>query len=181
MSSLVVQPGDVGFSRDLVGFPAPEWWIRFAESRKYGRDQGAMSPSHWNHTWMVTGDDAIIQATPNGMERGKISWYVNNPKQRLMILRPHWTHPEGPAVAVQAMEKMLGQPYAFGSIFSDALSLVFNSTLRIGFINRHTCSGAVAHALVCSGLIDMDFEEWASPADVLAALPGVSISVLEKL
>lgn len=170
MSNTTVQPGDVGFSRDLVGFPAPEWWIRFAEARKYGKDKGLFSPAHWNHTWMVTDTDGtIVQATPQGMTKGNARWYFDNPKQQVVLARPEYIDDEA-SRAVKAMEAMLGDKYAYGSIFTDALSLLFNSTLRVGFTKHHTCSGSVAHALVSSGVVDMDFEEWASPADVFSKL-----------
>lgn len=171
-----VQPGDVGFSRDKVSFPAPEWWIRFAESRKYGDGRSVTAPAHWNHAWLVIdAAGTILEATPQGIVENNVSEYQTSKTQECVILRPRY---QAVQLAVQAMKRMQGQPYAFGSIFSDAMSLLFNSKLRIGFIGHHTCSGAVAHALVCGGAVDLDYEEWASPADVFSALRTVNAEVV---
>lgn len=182
---MIVQPGDVGFTRE-GGFPKPEWWIRFAERRKYGRDTGHDSPAHWNHCFLITnvaGD--LLEATPQGIAANRLDEYNH---VEVGMLRPAYDAPtllsatiawSQPAAVVSHMQAMQGQPYAWGSILSDAASLLFGFTLRIGFAKHHTCSGAVAHALSLSGVDMGDDEEWNSPADnwaILRKLGAVEIA-----
>lgn len=163
-----VQPGDVGFARN-PGFAT--WCIRFAEACKYGRDTGNDSPAHWNHCFLIisTAGD-LLEAQPNGITANTLAAYEG---LDTAVLRPPYPPTpflgSSPASVVQ-MRAMQGQAYAFGSIMSDALSLLFGSTLRIGFVRHHTCSGAVAHALNLSGIDMGDDEEWNSPADNWAIL-----------
>lgn len=161
---LVPQAGDVGFLRQN-GFPAPEWWIRFAEARKYGKDRGPLSPAHWNHTFLIVGDGPgapLIEATPGGIQKNSLDEYAG---QEVMVVRPSYPDPASCSRAVAAMTAMVGQPYGFSLILPDALSMLFNTTLRIGFTKHRTCSGSVAHVLNLGGVDMGDFEEWNSPAD----------------
>lgn len=156
-----INPGDVGFVHDPASFPSPNWWIRFAESRKYGKITGPLSPAYWNHCFLVTAD-AIIEATPQGVVRSSVDEYVNRDH---VLVTPKYQSVSFRDRAVEAAESSVGQRYGYSFIFADALSLVFNSALRIGFIKHHTCSGALARWLTVGGIDMGDFEEWNSPAD----------------
>ena len=166
---MTYNPGDVGFVHDHAGFPAPEWWIRFAEARKYGRAVGRVSAAYWNHCFMVTAD-AIIEATPKGIVRSSLDEYAH---RDATVVTPNYQSESLLDRAIEAAESSVGQRYGYSFIFADALSMVFNSTLRIGFTKHHTCSGAVAHWLEVGGIDMGDFEEWNSPADNWSVLHAV--------
>ena len=167
---MTLQAGDVGFHRNE--HDSASWWVRFAERRKYPVSKfgtGPHSPAYWNHVFIVTDSDGgIIQANPAGVQRGNISEYLT-PAADLAVYRPQYPEADGAARVVAGMTAALGEKYDDLNLISDALYLLFDSTLRFGIHGRSTCSGVSAHVLEVEGGIDMgDWENCSTPADVFA-------------
>lgn len=154
-----VLPGDVGFA-DQRGFV--NWWIRFAQRRKYGTGPAA----RWNHTFMVTGiGGELVQAESSGMARGHLSDYNG---QEFVVLRPFYA--DRADIAAAAIEELLTEHdrYGFLTIASVAISLLTGTRLRFGLSGTEICSGAVAYALTRAN-VDMGPDcEFDTPADVYA-------------
>lgn len=164
---MTLQAGDIGFRRD-TGFAA--WWIRYGESRKYGKDWDRSSPSHWNHVFCMVSPDTLIEANPQGIQQSPLSKYVGQYQPVDTVwFRPVYPEADGAAVATAAMRASLGEHYDYLVLISDALYLLLNRfNVRFGLDSHATCSGVVAHALELAG-IDMGlYATCSTPADVLA-------------
>ena len=155
-------PGDVGFASQ-PGFI--NWWIRFAQRRKYGKGPAAK----YNHVFMVTGyNGELIQAVSRGMVRGHLSDYTG---QDVEMRRPPYasgTFPVG-VIAASAMEELLRNHdhYGFLTIACIAVSLLTGTRLRFGLAGTEICSGAVAYALTRANVDCGDDESFDTPADLM--------------
>lgn len=150
--------GDIGLTHGR-GFV--DWWIRWAEARRYG---SRSLEAEWNHAFLVVDVDgrAIVEATGGGVRRASIDQYMLTPH---MILRPPYPSTAGSAIA--AMEAMVGSRYGWLEIACEGLAFLTQTRLRFGVAGEHICSGAVSHAVARAGIDMGDDEEWNSPADVL--------------
>lgn len=152
-------PGDVGFACQ-PGFI--NWWIKFAQRRKYGKNSPA---AKWNHTFMVTsyqGD--LVQAVSSGMEKGHLADYAG---QDIELRRPPYAAGEA-ANAVAATEELWADHSRYGmlTIASVALSLLTGTKLRFGLDGTEICSGAVSYALTRANVDVGQDAEFNTPADV---------------
>jgi hypothetical protein len=155
-----LKSGDVGLSR---GEDFVDWWIRFAEARRYGKQS---REARWNHAFLVvdaTGN--LIQAEANGIVRGKLSEYAGG---SYTILRPPYPT-EGAIRAVHAMSQMLGERYNYLEIASLALALLTQTKLRFGIEGTQICSGSVSWALTVGGVDCGEDPTYNTPADLMHA------------
>jgi hypothetical protein len=165
-------PGDIGLTSQ-PGFV--EWWIRFAQRRKYGNSPVAK----YNHAFMVVGTDGeLIQATGSGMARGNLRDYAG---QDVTLVRP--PYPNGPSAAVATMEELLAahDNYGWLTIASVALTLMTGTKLRFGLSGTEICSGAVAYALTRSDIDCGDDESFDTPADLAEIVATHGWQVLPRL
>lgn len=154
-------PGDVGFASQ-PGFI--NWWIRFAQRRKYGKYSPA---ARWNHVFMVTGNNGeLIQADARGMVRGNLKDYAH---QTIELRGPHYGPGEA-AIAAYAMEELLAahDHYGFLTIASVALSMLTETKLRFGIDGTEICSGAVSYALTRANIDVGQDAEFNTPADLFS-------------
>lgn len=166
---MTLQAGDIGFHKNNN---IQSWFIRWAESRKYGHDMGRSSPSHWNHVFMMTSPDTLIEANPAGVQESPLSKYVGKYQPVDTVwYRPVFPEVDGAARTVAAMQSTVGEKYDDLVLVSDALYLLFSRFKpRFGLKGHATCSGGtVSRALELGGGIDMgDWENCNTPADVFA-------------
>lgn len=162
----------MGFHRDK-GLAA--WFIRYGESRKYGKPWSKESPAvrgpaFYNHVWMMVSANVLIEANPAGVQVSPLSKYVGSFQPTdTDFYRPVFPEADGAAVASKAMQASVGEKYDGLSIVSDALYLLFRRfNVRFGLNSRATCSGVVAHALELAGIEMGLYATCDTPADVLA-------------
>jgi hypothetical protein len=154
---MTLMPGDIGFHHDT---DLQSGLIRWAEARKYGRAHGPDDPAYWNHTFMITQPpDVLVEADPSGVALGNLTEYPDH----VVFFRPPYA--DSTLRTVGLITAMIGERYGDLHIMSDAVYLLFKTTLRFGFAGKHTCSGLVARVLTLSGIDMGDDEEWNSPAD----------------
>jgi hypothetical protein len=150
-------PGDIGFVSQ-PGFI--NWWIRFAQRRKYGRYSVA---ARWNHVFIVTDIyGGIIEADPGGVTRANLRKYRN---QDFELRRPPYG-PGGAAIVVAAATEHLGRKYGFLTIASVALSLLTGTKLRFGISGQEICSGEAADDMTRANIDCGPDESFDTPADL---------------
>ena len=154
----MAKPGDVGFVA-RAGFLG--WWIKYAQHHKYGKHN---TLALWNHVFMVTGNDQIIEAKPHGVELNHLADYAH---QETILLRPNYAL-GGADIAVSAMFEMLYKDERYGwlTLLSCALSLMTGTRMRFGIDGTEICSGAVSYALTRANIDVGDDGEFNTPADL---------------
>ncbi len=159
ISSVRGQPGD-------VGWVSQKGWqdalIRWAQHRKYG-DSPAAS---FNHVFLVTGPDEVIQANASGVAVGKLSAY--GPADQLTLRHPPYGELGANLTAVSAARELLGTKYGYWTIACEAISLLTGTRLRFGLEGTEICSGLVAYALTRANIDLGEDELFSTPADIFA-------------
>ena len=152
-----VAEGYVGFTvrkRDAIAAG-----IRWFE-KEWRKAQVGPVPSH---TFIVTGPDATIEAFGNGVGRGTLTAYLNDPDVALLIRRPaQWTAAMGRRIADEA-SKHVGHRYGRWLIFGMAVSnsflgLALNKLTRGAFGRKVRQWTDETEAEVCSEVVALSMK-----------------------
>lgn len=159
------QEGDILLVRGS-GFPDPDWWIRWAEARHYGKARGPADPAWVNHATYILDEIDQLEAEAHGILRRPIATCLAENSGAILV-RPAY-EPGRAADATRAALRLEGQPYDFPLLASEALIFLTGTKLRFGLAGTSICSGFVGYVLTEGGLDVGTDEEWLSPADLAA-------------
>jgi hypothetical protein len=134
-----------------------------SEGISYFERWNRLSDIRVSHTFVVTGDDELVEAhIEHGVQRDTISKYFNDPSVHVFFRKPRgWNLMMGGTIAEAAKTK-IGCPYATGLIIADAAADTFlghwlNKIFRqwparlggwtFGWSGHFICSELAAYAL----------------------------------
>lgn len=154
----MMQPADLLLVSDQLPFSR---LVQLAQ-----RLAGYGDASRWNHIAIVEDAMVLIEATPGGIKRTPVGYYLADGSKQTRVISLALSA-EDRAQALAFARGQIGRRYGFLTIISVALRL-----LRVPWVfeapGTYTCAGFVAEALERAGY-ELD-GEWASPAGIARAL-----------
>ncbi|MFN2555400.1 MAG: hypothetical protein ABR592_00770 [Nitriliruptorales bacterium] len=135
--------------------------IRFGQRlRIHGDDR---KYTRWNHVALIVHESGdLVEALGAGVTRRKIAAYDATEYQLVRITASD----EDREQVVAFAEWSVGQPYAWLTIVSIALSLLTGAKFTFAYEGQHICSGLVARALERTGTIFNRTPSHIMPADL---------------
>lgn len=135
--------------------------IRFGQRlRIHGNDR---KYTRWNHAALIVDESGnLVEALGAGVIRRNIAAYAGTEYQLVRISASDEDREQVVAFAEWAM----GQPYAWLTIVSIALSLLTGAKFTFAYEGQHICSGLVARALERAGAIFNRTPSHIMPADL---------------